>query len=65
MKVKFTGASDSQATFGNCDDPRGLLVVGRTYILQRKEVHSWHTKYYLKEFPNKQFNSVCFEEVRK
>jgi len=66
MKVRYIGASDGQVNYGGgSDDPRGLLKEGKIYTLQRKEAHSWHTKYYLKEFPGKKFNSVCFEEVVK
>jgi len=65
MKVKYIGASDAQVNYGSNDDPRGLLKEGKIYTIQRKEVHSYHTKYILKEFPDKKFNSVSFEEVRK
>ena len=65
MKVRYIGASEAQVNYGSNDDPRGLLKEGKIYTLQRKEVHSYHTKYYLKEFPGKKFNSICFEEVAK
>jgi hypothetical protein len=39
------------------------LTLGEVYTLDREEEHSWHTKYYLKEFPGLKFNSVNFEEV--
>jgi len=61
MKVKYIGCTDGQVNWGGNDDPRGLLVEGQVYELERKEVHTWHTKYYLKEFPGKKFNSVSFE----
>lgn len=61
MRVKYTGATDEQVRWGCNDDPRGLLVENQEYELLTQEVHSWHTKYILKEFPNKKFNSVSFE----
>jgi hypothetical protein len=60
MKVKYIGASDAQVNFGSNDDPRGLLEEGKIYTLKGKEIHSWHTKYSLEEFPHKKFNSVSF-----
>jgi len=38
-----------------------ILIVGNIYHLLKEEVHSWHTKFYLLEFPDSAFNSVCFE----
>lgn len=63
MKVKFLGSSDAQVSFSGHDDPRKYLVIGEIYELERKEVHTWHTEYYLKDFSGLDFNSVCFEEV--
>lgn len=60
--VKYLGCSDAQVRWGSNDDPRECgLVIGKSYELERKEEHSWHTKYYLVEFPGKKFNSVCFD----
>lgn len=42
----------------------GLLNVGKTYTVVDLEVHSWHTMVTLREFPNKQFNSCHFEELK-
>lgn len=61
-KVIYVGASDSQVSWGNCDDPRGLLVEGETYEVYDKDVRSWHTKLTLVGFEDLRFNSVCFEE---
>lgn len=55
--------SDEQARFAGCSDPRILLTVGTTYVVERVEVHSWHTKYFLVGFVQP-FNSVCFTVVR-
>lgn len=60
--VKYLGTTDDQVKWGSNDDPRGLLVEGDSYTLIRVEIHSWHTKYELLEFPGKQFNSVSFSE---
>ena len=40
-----------------------LLEVGKTYTVEDVEVYSWYTLVYLKEFPDKGFNSVIFEEI--
>jgi hypothetical protein len=64
MKLKYIGVSDEQVQWGRNDDPRdSFLEIGKTYELLDKEVHSWHTKFILKEFPDKKFNSVSFEEI--
>jgi hypothetical protein len=54
--------ADEQVKWGN-DDPRGILNPENTYTLLKKEEHSYHTKYILKEFPDKKFNSVHFAEI--
>jgi len=64
MRVRYTGeATIEQIRFGGCDDPRLLLTPGQEYEVRWKEVHSFHTKYHLEQFPDKKFNSVHFEEV--
>jgi hypothetical protein len=61
-KVIYTGeAAIEQIRWGNNDDPRGLLEPGKEYELLEVELHTWHTKYILKEFPDKKFNSVHFK----
>lgn len=55
-------ASSGQVQWGSCADPRGLLVVGHVYEVEREDVHTMHTKIFLKGFPGKGFNSVNFEE---
>jgi len=62
-KIKYIGASQAQVEFGGHDDPRELLKENEIYTVSDVEVHSWHTNIILDEFPDKQFNSVCFEEV--
>ena len=39
-----------------------LLEVGKEYTVSNVEVHLWYTLVSLKEFPDKTFNSVVFEE---
>lgn len=62
MKYRFMGeVSDEQVRWGSNDDPRGVLVVGRVYELDREpEVHSWHTKLHI---GGKRYNSVNFREA--
>lgn len=60
--VYATEATDEQVKWGNCADPRGLLVIGETYEVERVEVHSWHTKVFLVGVDSgRGFNSVSFE----
>ena len=40
-------------SFSVCQDPTEHLVQGRTYKVDRVSVHSWHTRVYLEDFPNK------------
>ena len=60
--VQYIGCSDEQVRWGNNDDPRSYLIVGKEYIVEEVDVHSQHTKIKLY---NKVgwFNSVCFKEV--
>jgi len=60
-KVKYIRPSDSIARYGGNDNPEGILKVGKTYTVDRTEIHSWHTKVYLEEYPGKKFNSNHFE----
>ena len=58
--VEYLGCSEEQIRWGNNDDPRSFLIVGKEYIIEKVDVHSQHTKVKLY---NKMgwFNSVCFE----
>jgi hypothetical protein len=60
-KMKYTGCSDEQVRWGGNADPRGLLVEGEEYEIEKTEVHPWHTKVKLKGFDG-WFNSVCFDQ---
>ena len=62
MKVKYNVKEADKASkqWGGHSDPNGLLEFGKEYELERAEVHSWHTKIFLKDFPGKSFNSVWF-----
>lgn len=62
-KARFIGCNETQIKWGSNDDPNGLLEVGGEYEIERVDVHTWHTKIYLVDFPDKGFNSVCFEPV--
>jgi hypothetical protein len=61
-KVKFIGCSEDQIKWGGNDDPKQILVIGNTYIVEDVDVHTWHTKLYLKGVCGK-YNSVCFETI--
>ena len=58
--VQYIGCSDEQVKWGNNDDPRSFLIVGKEYIIEKVDVHKQHTKIKLY---NKMgwFNSVCFQ----
>lgn len=69
-KVRYTGCSAAQATYGHGDDPREYLVEGEVYTLKRTKVSGWHTLYTLEGYGvgntklgNRRFNSVCFEDI--
>jgi len=61
-KVRYTGSIEEQVRWGNNDNPVGILIEGDTYFVERVEVHTWHTKLYLRGVYGK-FNSVCFEKI--
>lgn len=63
MKVKFIekDVSQSQINYGNNDSPINLLEVNKSYDLALVDIHSSHTYIYLKDFPNKKFNSIWFK----
>jgi hypothetical protein len=63
MKVKYIGADNEQVAWGGNDDPRELLIIGETYTVIGKEVHSWHTKIILEDYPDKKFNDSSFKYV--
>ena len=63
MKAIYNGASDEQVKWGANDDPRGVLTEGKEYEVLRTDVHTWHTKYILADYPALKFNSVCFEKA--
>ena len=63
-KVRYTGeVSKGQVQWGAHTDPRGILEQGKEYTISRTEVHSWHTKVFLIEHPNKSFNRVWFVDI--
>lgn len=61
-QVKYLGHTEEQVRWGSNDNPKGLLFEGDVYYVERVEIHSWHTKLYLRGVYGK-FNSVCFEKV--
>lgn len=63
IKVKLI--SDYDNNYGGCDFVKGSLKLGEIYTLEKHEVHSFHTKIYLKEFPDKVFNSVHFKYLKR
>lgn len=68
--VKFVGCTVEQAQWGGNRNPhKDRVPLGMEGILERKEVHTWHTKVWVR-FSNGgddallgPYNSVCFEKV--
>lgn len=61
MKAKYIGTNTDQVKWGSNDDPRGLLEEGKEYEVVGLEVHSWHTKIILTDYPKLRFNGAGFE----
>jgi hypothetical protein len=61
-KVIFTGCTPEQHRWGSHTGDVSKLVVGTVYTIDSVDVHTWHTKVYLKEVDGS-FNSVCFESA--
>jgi len=61
-KVKFTGCSESQRKWGSYDGNWDDLKEGEIYTIDYTDVHSSHTRVYLKGYKGC-FNSVCFEDI--
>lgn len=59
-KVIFIGATMDQVRWGGNNDPNEFLKKGDLVEIESVEVHSWHTKVYLKGIKGK-FNSVSFK----
>ena len=62
FKDQFVESSPDQVNWGSNDDPDLVLTRGNIYEVENVEVHSWHTKLYLKGIKGK-FNSVSFKRV--
>jgi hypothetical protein len=58
--VEYIGCSQEQIDWGNNDDPRSFLIVGKEYVVEKVDVHSQHTKIKLYHKIG-WFNSVCFK----
>ena len=58
--VEYIGCSEEQIKWGNNDDPRSFLIVGKEYIVEKVFVHSKHTKIKLYHKMGL-FNSACFK----
>jgi hypothetical protein len=63
QKVRFIGVEcKEQIQWGGNTNPEGLLKTSDIYIVENYEIHSWHTKLFLKDIKG-QFNPLWFEEV--
>ena len=61
-RVKFI--CKNPITWGVPEENAVHLKIGEIYTIERAEIHSWHTKIFLKEIPRIEFNSVWFDEVK-
>jgi len=62
IKLKFIGCSEDQINWGNNDNPKNKLEIGKFYEVENVDIHTWHTKISLKGIEGK-FNSTCFEPL--
>jgi hypothetical protein len=62
-KVKF--AYENAGTNWDIENVKKYLTLGDIYTVAFTEVHSWHTKVFLKEFRGIEFNSVQFAPVKE
>ena len=60
--VVFKGASIEQIKWGGHDDPREILTVGKIYLVEKREIHAWHTQIKLIGIDG-WFNDVSFERL--
>jgi hypothetical protein len=61
QKVIFKGdVSEASINWGNHTDPNGILIKGKSYIVENCVQHSWNTEVYLEGIEG-EFNSVWFE----
>lgn len=63
--VRYVADPDvTQIEWGSNSDPFGILDIDAVYEVENWEVHSWHTKVFLKGIDcGLGFNSVSFKEV--
>jgi hypothetical protein len=59
-EVVFLGCNEHQMNWGSYTGDVSELVVGEKYIVEKEEIHSWHTKVFLKGIDGS-FNSTCFD----
>lgn len=62
--VQYIGCSAEQVRWGNNDDPRSFLILGREYEIEMVDVRSQHTKIKLYNTVG-WFNSVCFRVTQQ
>lgn len=55
--------ANDHRTYG--DNPTDYLKVGERYTVIGVDVDDWYTLVTLAEFPDKEFNSVLFEEIEE
>ena len=62
--VRFTGWTEEQVAWGNNACPH-MLVLGRYYVIESVEPHSYHTKVTIRGVDKTmKFNSVHFDFIK-
>lgn len=61
-KIICDNVDKNVALWGGNSDAEGVLEVGKEYTVKYTEVHTWHTKVVLEEFPGMKFNSAHFRD---
>ena len=59
--VTFYGCSQTQHNWGNHTGDLDDLIKDNQYVIERVELHSWHTKVFLENIKGS-FNSICFKD---
>lgn len=49
--------------WGGCSPVEDYLSIGELCIVEKYEIHSWHTRIWIKGIPGEYFNSVHFEKA--
>jgi len=68
--VRYNSSTKEQNQWGGNDNPDLFLIRGKEYTVANVEVHSYHTKIWVRDLYSKgiimgPFNSVCFSLIEE